>query len=154
MIRGSPAGSGDCCLKHGNPCPRSVGTCTSGSKTSKDLPGCSSSSSTVVCEVDYSPPTDASKYFEVPVSCGGKRDILRLMPSEKTVEIRVFADWTFIEAFFQQGRVAMVVNSAMSDATDYSLQASVPVDASATVFPMRSIWVSPDDVRSAARIYK
>merc|ERR1711976_309833 len=58
VIRGEPAGSGDCCLKSGNACPKSQGTCTSGSKVATDLQECSSSTSTVVCEVDYTPPTD------------------------------------------------------------------------------------------------
>merc|ERR1719502_1781022 len=102
VIRGSPEGSGDCCLKTGNPCPTNNGACTSGSKVAKDLPGCSSSTSTVVCEVDYTPPTDdAASYYEVPVSCGGKKDTLRLLPSESSLELRIFSDWTFIEAYFQ-----------------------------------------------------
>jgi sucrose-6-phosphate hydrolase SacC (GH32 family) len=155
VIRGSPAGSGDCCLKTGNPCPKNSGTCTSGSKVAKDLQQCSSSTSTVVCEVDYTPPIDDdASYYEVPVSCGGKKDTLRLLPSEKSLEIRVFSDWTFLEAFFQQGRVAMVVNNAMSDNTDYSLTASVPMTADATVYPMKSIWVEPEEVRKQPRVYK
>lgn len=154
VIRGEPAGSGDCCLKKGSPCPRSQGTCTSGSKVEKDLEACGSSTSTVVCEVDYAPPTYSSKYYEVPVSCGGKKDTLRLMPSEKTLEVRVFSDWTFIEAFFQKGRVAMVVNNAMNDQTDISLSATVPITAAATAFPMKSIWVDSEAVREAPRVYK
>jgi len=40
----------------------------------------------------------------VPVVCGGTKDTLTLLPDEKTVELRLFADWTFIEAFFQWSR--------------------------------------------------
>jgi sucrose-6-phosphate hydrolase SacC (GH32 family) len=52
--------------------------------------------------------------LEVPVSCSGRhttrtplKDTLRILSTETSVELRVFYDATFAEAFFQQGRVAM-----------------------------------------------
>merc|ERR1719414_2859997 len=68
----------------------------------------------LTCQVEYSPPGDKSKpIHEVPVSCGKLRDVLRLTPGEKTVELRIFADATFLEAYFQRGRVVMTVRHKM-----------------------------------------
>eukprot|EP00656_Telonema_subtile_P029809 TRINITY_DN32883_c0_g1_i1.p1 TRINITY_DN32883_c0_g1~~TRINITY_DN32883_c0_g1_i1.p1 ORF type:complete len:540 (-),score=103.10 TRINITY_DN32883_c0_g1_i1:172-1791(-) len=106
------------------------------------------------CTVQFSPNTNSSaKVYEVPVTCGKFQDSLRLITGEKTVEIRLFADATFLEVFFQQGRVAMTVSEALSDQTKLSLNSTVDMSASAEVFPMSSIWVSPDDVLNAPRVY-
>merc|ERR1712048_416822 len=153
-IRGSPAGSGDCCLKSEVPCPNSVSTCTSGAKKEQKK-DCGGSTGTVACTVEYAPPSDESAaFYEVPVSCGGTKDTLRLTPSEKTLELRIFADWTFLEAYFQKGRVAMTVTEALKDDTEASLTTTAPVTVQEVIaYPMKSIWVSPDVVRDAARVY-
>ena len=41
------------------------------------------------------------------VACGETVDSLQLLARETSLELRVFADWTFVEAYFQGGRVAM-----------------------------------------------
>lgn len=94
-------------------------------------------------------------YAEVPVSCNGKGDTLRILSTEKTVELRVFSDMTMIEAFFQQGRVAFTEGFALNDGSDYALHSTAAlVAASVDVYPMGSIWVSEDDVRNAPRVYQ
>merc|ERR1711972_1061848 len=152
VIRGSPSGSGDCCLKSGVPCPTHNPICTSGAKTAQILPACTGG---IACTVEYTPPTNMSApFYEVPVSCGPVKDSLRLLPTEKTLEIRVFSDWTFIEAYFQKGRVAMTAVNSFKSATGFSLSSSAAVTVeSATVYPMKGIWTTPDQVRNAPRVY-
>ena len=97
----------------------------------------------------------SAAYVEVPVSCNGKMDTLRVLSSEKTVEMRIFSDMTFIEAFFQQGRVAFTEGLKLDDSSDYALHStSALVAASVDVYPMGSIWISEDDVRNAPRVYQ
>eukprot|EP00756_Hemistasia_phaeocysticola_P019743 Hpha_TRINITY_DN15680_c1_g1::TRINITY_DN15680_c1_g1_i1::g.99886::m.99886/K01193/INV, sacA; beta-fructofuranosidase len=152
VIRGEPAGSGDCCLKSKVPCPASNTICTSGAKKAANLT-CGSGSN-VACSVDYTPPAAGEDYADVPVDCGGVKDTLRILASEKTLEIRVFSDWTFLEVFFQRGRVAITVDAALADDADYAIESSQSLSASATVYPIGGIWVTPDEVRKAPRVYK
>lgn len=160
VIRGSPAGSGDCCLKSGVPCPNPhpADPCTSGAKNATVVPGCGAApaNSGVSCVVDYKPQTNTSAQFNtVSVTCGGTTDTVNLLPDEKTFEIRVFADSTFIEAYFQQGRAAMTVPVAMSNTTGLGLTASTQVQVeSVTAYPMKAIWVDANTVRNAPRVYK
>ena len=88
-----------------------------------------------------------------------------------------FADWTFVEAYFQRGRVAITAKAAFSPDTVASLTSNVTVAADVSLsvegvdsemrlftrlasceqvslFPMKSIWVDPDKVRAAPRVYK
>mmetsp|Transcript_5879 Transcript_5879/g.18217 ORF Transcript_5879/g.18217 Transcript_5879/m.18217 type:complete len:452 (-) Transcript_5879:62-1417(-) len=107
------------------------------------------------CNVDYTPPANASMpFYEVPVSCNKLKDTVRLTPGEKTIEVRVFADATFIEAYFQKGRAAMTLAVPMTDATRVAVasKASIVVQ-SVEVYPMKSIWVQPEDVRKTPRVY-
>jgi len=109
----------------------------------------------VTFSVDYSPPPKASVAFhEVRVSCAKMTDQLRLTPSERTLEIRIFADATFVEAYFQHGRVAMTQVVPLGDDARVALwsQSSLVV-RSAEAYPMKSIWVQPEDVRRAPRVY-
>lgn len=80
-----------------------------------------------------------------------RQDIVPLLPGETTFEIRVFADATFIEAYFQQGRAAMTVTAALSAATEFSL--ATPAAVTATAWPLKGIWTTPEAVRSAPRVY-
>merc|ERR1712194_567044 len=119
--------------------------------------GCGGSTSTIECTIDYTPPSsdlEGNTYYEVPVTCGSTKDTLRLLPTEKEVEIRVFNDWTFLEAYFQKGRIAMTVVAAFNDDTAVSLSSTAAVTASAvTAYPMNSPWVTEDEVRKSARVY-
>lgn len=134
-----------------------------GYKNATRLPGCAANTSYLLCSVQYTPPTNASVPFHnVPVTCGGATDVLRLLPTEKTLEIRLFSDWNFVEAFFQRGRVAMTVPSTLpqyptglSDLADLALTVTgAAVTAAAVdVFPMKGIWASPEQVKAAPRVY-
>lgn len=155
VIRGSPAGSGDCCLKSGDACPRPNNICTSGAKKAQQLPQCGAGGSSLSCTLDYAPPTNASAtYYEVPVKCGGTADSLRLVKGERQVEIRVFSDVTFVEAYFQAGRVAMTITNNMGASTDMALTSTVATTADVSVYPMKGIWTTPEAVRKAPRVYK
>ena len=53
--------------------------------------------STMQCTVHYTSPANVSAPFhEVPVSCGGTHDKLRLLQSESTISLRVFFDATML----------------------------------------------------------
>jgi hypothetical protein len=123
-------------------CPIPVPNGTLGFKNTTSLPGCVANTSHLQCSIEYTPATNASAaYYEVPVTCGGTTDTLRLLPSEKSVELRVFSDHSFIEAFFQRGRVAMTVPSTLgqpdsgylSDAADMGVVTTVAMEADVQV---------------------
>ena len=156
VVRGAPAGSGDCCLKSGEPCPKPDATCTSGAKTAGSVAGCGDEDS-LSCTIEFSPPADASKAYDVPVTCGGYKDTLTLVPGEVSVELRIFLDWTMVEVYFQQGRVAMTAALAMDDSTAVALTSADPPAALATadveVYPMKSIWTTADAVRKQKRVF-
>ncbi|KAL1518961.1 hypothetical protein AB1Y20_003231 [Prymnesium parvum] len=164
VVRGSPAGewlalvlwssSGDCCLKSAVPCPVSGrSACTSGAKSNTTAP-CYESS--VLCEVDYAPPdaNATADYYEVPVFCGDFRDSLRLARTETSLEVRIFADWTIMETYFQQGRVAITSPAALDDDAHILLSSSARVSVDSSLYSVKSIWTTPDAVRAAPRVYK
>lgn len=157
VIRGTPAGSGDCCLKSTVPCPTDNAICTSGGKLAEAH--CEGNTG-FSCTVSYTPPSNASApFYEVPVKCGGTSDTLRLTASEQTVEIRALIDWTFVEAYFQSGRVAMTVavtsdRKPLSDDTGLAVTSTAPVTAQSVVaYPIKGIWTTADEIRKAPRVY-
>ena len=160
VVRGEPAGSGDCCLKSDIPCPVTSGgasqSCTSGSKTNTTLKNCGNTDTTS-CEIHYVPPSSSSsvnEYYNVSVSCGSFDDTLRLLPEETDLELRIYSDATFLEAYFQQGRIAITAVATMDTSSDVTMYADSDVSvSSATAYSLRSIWVSEDEVRNAARVY-
>jgi sucrose-6-phosphate hydrolase SacC (GH32 family) len=156
VIRGEPQGSGDCCQKKDIPCPHKMATCTSGAKVATTVPksqgggGAPPVPTSTTCSVDYVPGAK-----NVSVSCGGTKDIVPLLPTEKTFEIRMYSDATFLEAYFQQGRAAMTIVSKMdakSELSISSLPVGVPVEA--TSWPIKGIWTTPEAVRKQPRVYK
>jgi len=155
--RGEPAGSHDCCLKSKMPCPSSNPACTSGVKkaTTLNCHGQGPSASSTACTVNYTPPVNTSATtYSVLVQCGSLQDTLTLLTNETTVEIRIFSDMTFLEAYFAQGRVAMTVVSTLDDESDIEMISTAPVTAQdVDVYPIKSIWVTPDAVRGQPRIY-
>jgi sucrose-6-phosphate hydrolase SacC (GH32 family) len=159
VIRGSPAGSGDCCLKNSVPCPVTSGgasaSCTSGAKTATTLPSCGGTGgASMACTVAFTPNASVAINM-VSVACGSTKDTLRLLSSEKTLEMRVYADYTFLEVYFQQGRVAMTTKVALDDKADVSVTSDSPIKvASVNVYEMEDIWIDPEDVRNAPRVYK
>ncbi|KAJ1449760.1 glycosyl hydrolase [Pelagophyceae sp. CCMP2097] len=107
------------------------------------------------CVVAYAPPADASAaFYDVPVACGGARDTLRVLTRERDVALRVFVDWTFVEVFFQHGRVAITKTTVLDDAATLTLSSTADVAAHLTIFPIGSIWVTPEEVRNATRVFK
>ena len=159
VIRGSPAGSGDCCLKSSVPCPvtgsGAAPTCTSGAKTKTVTSKCSGSgASATTCTIDYTPPSGNAAYVDVPVTCGSFKDTVRILSSEKTLDVRAFADVTFIEAFFQRGRTAFTVAGGIADTADIGFTSTAATQVqNIAVYPIGGIWVSPEDVRGAHRTY-
>ena len=78
--------------------------------------------------------------------------MLRLLRTEKTVEIRMYHDHNFVEAFFQKGRVAMTTMSTMptgppqllSDSADVALLSTAAVMASEVdIYSIGPIWGTP-----------
>jgi sucrose-6-phosphate hydrolase SacC (GH32 family) len=153
----------DCYPKNGILCPQNDPACVSGVMTDTCL-WCGSSSG-LSCEVDYTPPPAAAVAsgapYSVPVSCGLNAhdpqnyvaDSLLLLPSETAVEVRVFSDWTFAEVFFQRGRTAMTAHAAFGNCSSVAMSASAATTASATAWPMKSIWTTEAAVRAAPRVY-
>lgn len=160
VVRGSPAGSGDCCLKGSVPCPSTSGGasahCTSGAKKKQVLPSCGKGASGVDCTVAWEGRGNSSVPFvNVPVACGTVKDTLRVLSSEKTLTVHIFADVTFQEVYFQQGRTAMTVNNIMSKDDDYMLTTTTEMMVQEVeVWPMGSPWIDEEAVRKAPRVYK
>lgn len=157
VVRGTPMGSGDCCLKTKVPCPKTdSSTCTSGSKTIQSLPNCPSAvGSSVSCIVEWNGGNSSAPFVDVPISCGTVKDTLRILSSETTVEIRMFADVTFQEVYFQQGRTAMTINNIMSTKYDYILLGNDGMKVQQVdVWPIGSPWISEEEMRKQPRIYK
>jgi hypothetical protein len=154
VIRGSPAHSGDCCLKTAVMCPhKNVGSCTSGAKTATTIKCGGAGATGITCSIDYTPPAPGANYTAVPVSCGAHTDTLHLTPGEKTVEIRAYSDATFVEAFFGGGRAAITTTVALDDDSHLGLTSTTGITVDATVYPIRQIWTTPDAVRAAPQVY-
>ena len=117
----------------------------------------------MACSIDWKPSLNSSALFvDVPVSCGNFQDTVRVLKSEKSLELRIYSDVTFFEVFFQQGRTAMTVSSDLHDTSDYILTSPSQagwvsrdvVVEEAVAWSIGSPWVSPEDVRNSPRIYK
>ena len=112
----------------------------------------------VVAYVDYVHGQRTHKVgFEPPCAeCNSPVDELRLLPDEDEITIRVFSDRTVIEAFWEDGRVAMTTGGAADDGKfgpgpRGSMEIVSGVDVKlvgASVSAMGSIWLpSPSDLR-------
>eukprot|EP00937_MAST-01D_sp_MAST-1D-sp2_P003400 g3400.t1 len=90
---------------------------------------------------------------EVDVAGGGTAARLRLSPSDATLELRVFVDNVFSEAYWQGGRVAMTVPTPANAVCDVSVSADAAGARllSAVVYGVKSIWVAPGDVLRTPR---
>jgi hypothetical protein len=126
---------------------------------------------------------DDHEYFEVLARCGNTTQPLRLLPGERALEMRVFCDWTFVEVFFQRGRVVMTTPLILSEGgAEGGVQGGVGNDggggptitllrsggggggeraaevktadvARATLWPMKPIMTTPEAVRAAPRVH-
>lgn len=165
VVRGEPANTGDCCLKSAVPCPSKSGSCISGAKVETSL-DCKSQAF-IECTVEFSAAAVAALHapacadgqvranVELPVQCGNVKDTLTLTALDTALELRVFTDATFVEAYFQNGRVAITKSVVAADKADYffSSTGAGATLTKATVYPLKSIWVSADEVRAQKRIY-
>ena len=110
----------------------------------------------VSCLFSYSPPTNLSApYYELPVSCGPYADSLRVLTNATSVSLRIFYDATFLEAYFEGGRVAITAVASLAGSPAIALTSTAPTMrvANATLYPMRSIWTEPEAVRKQPRVY-
>jgi len=107
------------------------------------------------CTVAYTPPLNASAPLSaVPVACGDLKDSLPLLASERSLEIRMFIDVTFVEVFLARGRVAFTAPLKVGSAADVSLTATADLTAErVTAYPLRSPWVTPEAVLKQKRVF-
>ena len=88
---------------------------------------------------------------------GSRSDTLKLLPGEERLTLRVFTDRTVVEAYFNDGRVAITsgVNAAMVQAGSPQIVAYATAAgalASAEAWRMGSIWVSKEQVLATPRL--
>jgi sucrose-6-phosphate hydrolase SacC (GH32 family) len=101
--------------------------------------------------------TTASTTTTTTTKLGADRnDQLALLPGDDTITLRVFTDRTVVEAYWQDGRVAMTsaVKTAMAKPGSPQVQVFSTADAqiaSAEAWPMTSIWVSKEQVLATPR---
>lgn len=89
----------------------------------------------------------------IAVGGGGVSDTLKLLDSDKTIDMHLYVDNTFAEVYYQGGRVAMTVNTPASDDAQVMLSSSVGgVTATATAWSVSSIWVTPEEVLRTPRL--
>ena len=75
-------------------------------------------------------------------------DTLRISPAEDSIELRVFVDQTFHEAYWQNGRVAMTVNNPQQAAALQYDGVALRKDFGEAkleflrIFQVDSIWIS------------
>jgi sucrose-6-phosphate hydrolase SacC (GH32 family) len=102
--------------------------------------------------IEYTPPQNNGP-VQVQVGTPGTYSTLNLLPSDKTIDLTLFVDNTFTEAFWMGGRVAMTIVTKSSGGTDdVSITANQPgVTASATAWEVGSIWVTPEEVKQTPR---
>jgi hypothetical protein len=117
----------------------------------------STPSSALSCLFTYAPPNrtqSAAAYYDVHVSCAGQHDTLRVLTASESVSLRLFIDATFVEAYFEDGRVAMTAAANLQGEPQLALTTSGDVQlARAVVYPIRPIWTTPDAVRAAPRVF-
>lgn len=102
--------------------------------------------------IEYSP-SDGDGVSKVQVGSGGTTDTLSLLPEDKTIDLTLYVDNTFTEAFWMGGRVAMtIVTGSSGGVDDVTVRASQSgVSVSATAWPVSAIWVTPDEVKQTPR---
>jgi len=98
-------------------------------------------------------PSESNGVVKVQVGSGGTVDTLTILPEDKTIDLTLYVDNTFTEAFYMGGRVAMTIVTKSSGGTDdVSVGANqAGVTVSATAWPVAAIWVTPDQVKQTPR---
>jgi len=102
--------------------------------------------------VDYKP--GDGRVLEVQVGSAGQTDVLKLLPRDKTIDLTLYVDNTFTEAFWMGGRVAMtIVTKSSGGNDDVTVSASAAgITVSATAWEVGSIWVAPEAVKQTPRM--
>lgn len=99
---------------------------------------------------------DPTKVSAVKVHGGGHTDTLQLLPSDTTIDVRLYVDNRMTEAFWMGGRVAMTVDTPATEAADIVVSidgdAASAVPATATAWAVSPIWVSPVEVLQTPRM--
>ena len=93
---------------------------------------------------------------QVPVSCGAYTDSLRVLKNATSVSLRIFYDATFLEAFYENGRVAFTAPAdVISGTPQLVLTSTAPAlhVAATKLYAVRSIWATAEAVRNAPRVY-
>lgn len=143
VVRGPKYAS--CCLKGGVPKWKKSSTCTSGVKS------LTPSASGTEFFVDYKPSTD--HISSVTVGGGGHQDTLKLLSTDKTIDMRIYVDKTFAEAYWMNGRVAMTAKTGTTSEAGMSVTSDAAVTLnSATAWSVGSIWVTPEEVKATPRL--
>jgi len=134
-----------CCLKGGIPSYSKKQTCTSGVKS------LSPSASGTEFYVDYVPSSD--HVSTVTVGGGAYQDTLKLLSTDTTVDVRIYVDNTFAEAYWMGGRVAMTVKTPPTVEAGVSITSNAAVTLnSAKVWSVGSIWITPEGVKATPRM--
>lgn len=99
---------------------------------------------------------DPSKVSLVQVHGGPYTDTLQLLPSDTSIDLRLYVDNTMTEAFWMGGRVAMTAATPATPEADVEVSVSgaeqgSSVVATAKAWSVKSIWVSPEEVMGTPR---
>merc|ERR1711907_843698 len=85
----------------------------------------------------------------------GKTQSLKLLARDDTLDVQLYVDNTFTEAFWMGGRVAMTSVTKQSSALEADVTVSANVSGvklvSAKVWEVESIWVTPEQVKNMPR---
>merc|ERR1712100_493716 len=102
--------------------------------------------------VEYVPPS-SDLVSVVTVGSSGKVDTLKLSPKDATIDMRLYVDNTFTEAYWMNGRVAMTIPTPATEEADVvvSVDKARVTLGFATVYKVDSIWVTPEDVKNTPR---
>jgi hypothetical protein len=130
VIRGSPSGSGDCCLKNAISCIKHGNAkCSAGVKIAQNVSHCGPSPA---------PGGGTSK----PTSA-----LLHLLPSDTELELRVFTDNILIEVFFMGGRVVLTAPIQATEEAGFTAFASESMEVKKVqAWHIKPIWITPAEV--------
>ena len=150
-VRGRPAGSGDCCLKEAVPCPVPRPplpgvTVTSGAKVAGLQHCCECTKQHCDCPHGISAHGQATKRPPPPIALA--TDTLQLLPSDTTLDMRIFTDNGLVEVYWMKGRVVMTAITPLNIRSGATLIGTTDTNttASAKVWEMGGIWTSPERV--------
>merc|ERR1711924_311479 len=86
----------------------------------------------------------------------GYSDTLKLLPSDRTIDVRLYVDNTMTDTYWMGGRVAMTVDTPATESADVVVSmvgnSTASVSVNATAWSVSSIWVTPDEVLRTPRL--